>query len=359
VSRRTPIAAALLLCACLRPAEERAERDLEVGKATSDGVSVDVEGGLAVVRALDRQRLVLWASAPSFAFTLDHPGSAGEVLEVELWNAMPGGVLESAGAAEAVPTLFGTRKHYRLTLTGSPQRLSYAPLGSTAGGPFRFALLSDVQEALDRVGDLFERMNAEPDLSFLLGAGDLTERGSHEELQQYQTELLALELPYYTTLGNHELGQSPSLYHDYFGRGSFSFEHRGVRFTLIDSASATLDPTVWKWLDGWLEQGRDTFHIVSMHIPPIDPIGVRNGSFGSRAEASKLIGTMAAGGVDLTVYGHVHSYYSFENAGIQAFISGGGGAVPERFDGYGRHFMVFDVDAEDGLIASKVVQVDD
>src|SRR5262245_52431914 len=95
-----------------------------------------------------------------------------------------------------------------------------------------------------------------------------------------------------------------------------------------------------------------------MHIAPIDPTGVRNGSFASRPEAAKLLGKLAAADVDLTVYGHVHSYYDFENAGIQAFISGGGGAVPERFDNIGRHFMVFDIDSDQGLLAHKVVEVD-
>ena len=65
-----------------------------------------------------------------------------------------------------------------------------------------------------------------------------------------------------------------------------------------------------------------------MHIPPVDPIGVRNGSFANRNEAAKLLTRLARGGVDLTLYGHIHSYYAFENAGIPAHISGGGGAIP-------------------------------
>jgi hypothetical protein len=95
-----------------------------------------------------------------------------------------------------------------------------------------------------------------------------------------------------------------------------------------------------------------------MHIPPIDPIGVRNGSFASRGEASKLLGSLARAKVDLTVYGHIHSYYQFENAGIPAYISGGGGAIPERFDGIGRHFMVFELEADHGILERKVVRVD-
>jgi 3',5'-cyclic-AMP phosphodiesterase len=356
--KTTPYVALLLLC-CLRPSDERAARDLEVGQATSDGVTLSVDDGLCAVRTLDQQRIVLWASAPAWAFTLDHPGAAGETVELEIQNAMPDGVLSGDGAAiEELGGAGATRKQYRLTLGGSSLRLAFAPPNVNQEGPFRFALLSDVQEAIDRVGDIYERINAEPYVAFLLGAGDLTERGSHEELRRFQDELLALSVPYYTTLGNHELGQSPTLYHEYFGRGSFSFEYRRVRFTLLDSASATIDPTVYDWLDGWLARGMSSTHVVSMHIAPIDPTGVRNGSFASRPEAAKLLGRLAAGGVDLTVYGHVHSWYDFENAGIQAFISGGGGAVPERFDNIGRHFMVFDVDSELGLLDHELVQID-
>ncbi len=81
-----------------------------------------------------------------------------------------------------------------------------------------------------------------------------------------------------------------------------------------------------------------------MHIPPIDPTGTRNGAFASRDEAVALFSELQDFDVDLTLYGHVHSFYDFDNAGIPAVISGGGGAIPERFDDIGRHFVVFDVD---------------
>ena len=95
-----------------------------------------------------------------------------------------------------------------------------------------------------------------------------------------------------------------------------------------------------------------------MHIPPLDPVGVRNGSFSSRAEANKLLSRLAAGHVDLTVYVHVHSYYAYANAGIPAFITGGGGAIPERMDGIGRHFLVFDADPARGDVTGRLVRVD-
>ena len=48
---------------------------------------------------------------------------------------------------------------------------------------------------------------------------------------------------------------------------------------------------------------------------------------GPQARA-KLLGMLSAAGVDLTLYGHVHTYLEFTNAGIPAYISGGGGAIP-------------------------------
>ncbi len=349
-----------MLVACVRPAEERAERDLEVGEASGSGLGVHVKDGLAAVRALAANRLVLWSSAPGFELSLD--AQEPRTISVEIRNVTRTAELVPVeGGPEPLSSPGGTlptERRYVIELPAGTSRFALTAPGAKQPGAFRFALLSDVQEAIVNVQDIFQRMNQEADIEFLLGAGDLTQGGSVEELERYQRELRSLFVPYYTTLGNHELGVTPPPYQDLFGRASFHFVHRGVAFTLLDSGSATLDPLVDDWLDGWLASARSQVHVVAMHIPPLDPIGVRNGAFASRAEAAALLGRLAAGGVDLTLYGHIHSYYSFDNAGIPAFISGGGGALPERFDHIGRHFMLIDVDAALGITATQVVRVD-
>ncbi|HEX2877538.1 MAG TPA: metallophosphoesterase [Polyangiaceae bacterium] len=358
--RHAFVVATLLAMSCLRPTEERVELDLEVGQAEHASFEVSVREGLAAVRALDDDALVLWGSAPSFEVDLNAPGA--RQLELELQNCLADAeLLVVSGDAQVEPladTGLPTRKRWRLTLPAGATRLSIAPPDVTSREGFRFALLSDVQEAIDDVDDVFERMNQVPNVRFALGAGDLTQRGTREQLERFQSELERLKIPYFATLGNHELGTSPDLFHEYFGRGNFKFYFHGVAFTLIDDASATIDPTVYDWLDDWLEQSRQEVHIVAMHIPPVDPIGVRNGSMASRSEADKLLAKLAEGRVDLTLYGHIHSYYSFDNAGIPAFISGGGGAIPERFDKIGRHFMVFEADARHGITSRNVIKVD-
>ena len=346
---------------CARPSEQRAERDLEIGQARAPNISVQVDDGLAAVRQLSADNVVLWGSAPTFTFSLEVESAT--TTRLELQNTMVDAALTSLDeqgsvtVRELAPPV-PTRHVFEIDLPAGTSAFRVAPEDADVEAPFRFALMSDVQEAIDRVSDIFRRLNVEPDVRFLLGAGDLTQRGTVEQVERYQRELLTLDVPYFTTLGNHELGADPPPFQDYFGRANFQFVFKGVAFTLLDSGSASIDPMVYDWLDGWLDSARSRVHIVSMHIPPLDPIGVRNGCFANRAEAGKLLARLAEGEVDLTVYGHIHSYYEFENAGIPAYISGGGGAIPERFDRIGRHFMVFDVDPENGVREKHRIDID-
>lgn len=365
MTHRTEIVFAMLafcVSGCLRAAEERAESDRRVGQTENADVVVSVVDGLAVVRSLDPGQITLWESAPHIGVRLTLASGAPRSWELHVSNAMPGAELHVAGAADgavkAEPEALPTRKSWRVELEPGENEISIGPSDADDTTPFRFALLSDIQEAIDRLVDIHRKIDEDASIRFLLGAGDLTQQGTAAQLARYQRELESLNVPYYTTLGNHELGTTPCLWQDTFGRGSFSFLFHRVRFTLLDDASASIDPIVYGWLDGWLAQGKESVHIVAMHIPAIDPIGVRNGSFASRNEAAKLLAKLAEGRVDLTLYGHIHSNYAFDNAGIPAHISGGGGAIPERFDGIGRHFMVFDVGPRVGIAHTAIVRVD-
>ncbi len=310
-----------LLGSCIDVADERVVRDLAVGHAESGAIRVDVDEGAAVVRALAPGALHLRANAPELRASVAGLGG-GAVVRIQ--NVLPDAELvvnDEAGAPVAVTRLPGavaTDRSWSLpALDTSRLVLRLVAPDAAQVSPFRFAVYGDVQDAIDRVQDIYGRMNEEPDVRFALLVGDLTERGGDDELERFARELEPLRLPVYTTLGNHELGKSngdPG-YHRWFGRGSFRFVFRGVQFTMLDSASATLAPQVYDWLDGWLAEGAARAHVVGMHIPPVDPVGVRSGSFASRAEADKLLARLSRGNVDLTVYGHVHSYYAFANAG--------------------------------------------
>lgn len=362
-SRFVPFAAWLCLGGCLGVAEERADRDLAVGRLARGGAEVEVAGGLAAVRRLEPPALELWAQAPALEIALS-PGPTGGEWSIRLENVLFGARLvvvggEAAGAPLLEAQPFPTEQLWRVPLAPEqPVTLRLEPADRGRTEPWRFAVYADVQDRLPDVQDLYDRMNLDPAIRFALVSGDLTDRGRPGELEQFQRALKGLRVPAYATLGNHELGTRDDLFHDYFGRGSFSFDDRGVRFTLLDSASATLAPAVYQWLEGWLGADQPPLHVVVTHIPPIDPVGLRNGSFASRAEASRLVGRLGRGGVDLTVYGHVHSYYAFENAGIPAYITGGGGGIPERMDGIERHFLTVDVAPQLGTLQVALVRIE-
>jgi Icc protein len=352
--------------ACVHITEERAHRDEIVGRADSAGTTFEVSDGLGAIRRLEPGFMSIWAKAPSIQLNVTRRESSPSSFVLTVTNTLPDAVLEArtdTGATtlvpEALPSALPTEKRWALTIpSGTSTFLVRSGRGEPAG-PWRFALVSDIQEAIDRVQDIYARMNVDPSILFVVSAGDLTRQGEIAELERFQHELESLRVPFFPTLGNHELGtERGAAFQRHFGRASFRFVYGGMQFTFLDSASATIDPIVYGWLDTWLAEGRQRTHAVLMHIPPVDPVGVRNGSFADRNEANKLLAKLAEGGVDITLYGHIHSYYPFSNAGIPAYISGGGGSIPERFDGIGRHYLTVDVDPVRGITQTGVVRID-
>jgi hypothetical protein len=349
------VSVVLALAACWRPAEERAHDDLSVGHATADGVTIDVDGGLAAVRSIAADRIELWAQSPVLRLTID--AEIGRTITVVVHNALPDLMLVGDGVVATVPAPARARA-FDVQLLARPAAFVVAPPDFETPGRFRVVAMADIQTALPTVHDVFARIAVTPDVRFVVSMGDLTERAEVEEYDLFEAQLAALgDIPYYTTIGNHELWADSARFRDRFGRASFQFDFRGVAFTFVDSGDAGIDPTIYDWLDDWLDAARDKTHVFLTHFPPIDPQGIRAGSFRSRREAHALLARLAAGGVDLTLYGHIHTLLPYENAGIPAWISGGGGATQVQWDGIGRHFLTVDLSAG-GPIDVGVVRVD-
>ncbi|MCH2137336.1 MAG: metallophosphoesterase [Phycisphaerales bacterium] len=344
----TLIGLLVALSGCLRPGEDRARLDLTIGKASAEGLTIDVDEGHAAVRSLTPGEVELWAQAPVLTMTFEAE-TEGE-WRITLLNGMATSVLEgtdSQGAIEAsrLEQPRPTAQVWSVTLrAGESTTLRYAPPEADDETPFRYAVLSDVQSAIDDVGDIFSRMNEDEALQFVVSAGDLVEQGHGSELREFQRQMEALDIPLYATPGNHERGVDEMPWSQIFGRGSFNWQFQGSCFTFADSSAATIDPMVYDWMRGWLDSCRERSHAFLTHVPPIDPVGARSGGWRSRKEAAKLFTMLGRGKVDVAYYGHVHSFYSFSNGTVDAFISGGGGAIPERLDGIGRHYLVVETD---------------
>jgi predicted phosphodiesterase len=221
-----------------------------------------------------------------------------------------------------------------------------APTAVAELRPIRFAFVSDFQVNADAGAAIVEAINEDSSIEMVLCTGDIIDRGS--DLEQWATMepvLARLRIPLYATTGNHELnGDGGVEYHRRLGRMNYSFDYHGVRFGLADSGSATLAPRVFDFLDSAFAADGAALRIFMTHIPLLDSSGIRNGGFSSRLEAERILAMLARNGVDLTLYGHVHSFEVFSNARIPAFISGGGGGTDNAFDGIGDHFLLVTAD---------------
>ncbi|MDA3865029.1 MAG: metallophosphoesterase [Deltaproteobacteria bacterium] len=354
-----------LFSACLRPARERAELDNKVGKYETEEIKINVSQGLAAVHNLEKSKFKFWLQAPEIEFTFENTGSVELDLEVQLHNTLPEIEVEcideniEACVVQLENTSVLTRKLLRLTLPVGSKYNLHLKATDTSSSVFKIALLSDIQEELPRVLDIINKMNEPEDVLFAISAGDLTDNGIKEQIVKFQDSFEALNYPFYSTPGNHDVGMASSrIWHEMFGRNSFSFVFSDTRFTFVDSANATVDPLVHDQLDKWLELGKDQVHLFITHIPLVDPDGFRNGSFRSRNESAKILSKLAAYKVDLTLYGHIHSLYHYENAGIEAYISGGGGGWPEKLDDIGRHFLLITIDPSRGIEKVETIRVD-
>lgn len=340
----------LALVACTRPSDQRALQDLDVGVATSGGAAIEVDEGLAAIRAFDDRSATLWAVAPVFSarITVDATATGDWTLVVR--NVVADAVLDAGGQTILrEPGTRPTEATFRVQLGAGTHALRVAPPDHDRVEPFRAIAMADIQDALPRVHEVFARINAIPDARFVVAMGDITQRAEIEEYELWERQLETLDIPFYGTIGNHELWAEPARYLDRFGRANFQFAFKGAMFTFVDSGDAGIDPIVEGWLDGWLARGRDATHVFLTHMPPVDPVGARYGSFRSTRDGRRLLSRLVEGGIDLTLYGHIHTYEAFENAGIPAYISGGGGADPMRFDGIDRHFLVLDVAPDNGI----------
>ena len=358
---------AILLSACLDVAQDRSDLEEKVGYAQIDSFSFSVKEGLASIRTLkfegESLHVELWAQAPNLDITVSYEPEKQDTVPVKLklYNIMTGSqilLLHNSVKRNLSGEYIGsTVFESTLTLESGLSQIQVVSPQPEVNKSWKFGLFADVQERLNGVADLFIPLGKE-DIKFALISGDLTERGSQQELQEFQAQQLQhLPFPCYATLGNHELGTPSIPFYHYFGRGSFSFEYGQVRFTLIDGASASIAPRTQKHLDQWLDLGINQLHILATHIPLLDPDGTRGGAHASRLEAATLISKLQAHNLDLLLYGHVHTYRYFYQAGIPTIISGGGGSIPMRLDGIGRHYVVFEVNPTRNSLSHLVKRI--
>lgn len=244
----------------------------------------------------------------------------------------------------------GARYAYQVQVDGAtlPAELP-GPLefGTEQGGPFRFLHFADSGEGSPAQLALAERMLGEAP-ALVLANGDLAyDHSTFTSIESnyygvYRT--LMAQVPFFTTLGNHEYyceNAVPSLCGRAYPESGvppadhgryYSFDWGNAHFVALDTnqpleRAAAGDGAMLRWLENDLKRTRQFFRIAFFHHP-----GFATGKHEFSAEAER-VRTLVAPlleqyGVQLVLTGHEHTYQrSHELRGGAVVEPGSGGTV--------------------------------
>lgn len=175
---------------------------------------------------------------------------------------------------------------------------------------FCFAVISDTHFDYDILEKTVYKINNDKEALFLIHLGDITDNGLLNEFKWINEKLSKLKIPYITIIGNHDyLSNGKKVYKKMYGETNFTFTFNKIKFICFDDI-------VWEnnnnypdfnWLNINLSNRLNYNQVfVLSHIPPIkDQIDdYFESTYGE---------ILLANNVNLSLFGHTHSYSLFKN----------------------------------------------
>lgn len=299
----------------------------------------------AFPQLVTRERLAFRATMPTPRIAVTNEiTESGLGIEVLVTNVNRDFVIPEATADrellyDAVP-LDG---HEWLSATSLLVRLNVPPDGTTTlelrdahpERPFRFFVGSDPEgnfALLERF--LADALRERPEFVFLLG--DLVQEKAWL-FDVYDRLLPDGEVPVYLAIGNHDLvgdRRHPPYearkeeFRERFGPTRYSFDFRGNRFILLDTAAPYLPNGDTQWLAEALSGEPSGRRFVLTHKPFEDPRldDPRPGQghvLEDPVDAARLEEVLAAHPGEVRYYcGHIAGYYAYESKGVPVKIAG-------------------------------------
>jgi len=172
---------------------------------------------------------------------------------------------------------------------------------------------------------LMQNFPEKPD--FIIHTGDVTEFGSEEEFRAYSQAISSLNIPFYHTLGNHDVrwnGAGWLLGEKYLPnyKRNYAFTNQGITFIALDSSFpfsqyGLIDPSQLPWLKDTLAKIPSEQPIIIFFHHPIMPS--RNFLIGRDA----LLEILRPYNVVLFITGHGHSNQTWQVDGINSIMTKG------------------------------------
>jgi 3',5'-cyclic AMP phosphodiesterase CpdA len=144
---------------------------------------------------------------------------------------------------------------------------------------------------------------------FVLLAGDLTQCGYEEDfitLTNYEREL---GIPFYYTLGNHDVYFGGWEYAKrIIGQSSYTFAAGNLRIISIDSANGTLGALQLQWLENVLDKMTEDYCLIFTHFHFFNSHLLEFQQYTDIEEIYYLMHLFERSGVDWVVMGHSHKH---------------------------------------------------
>ena len=221
--------------------------------------------------------------------------------------------------------------------------------------PFSFAVFGDNKNTVETFDELISRLNADDEIDFAVGVGDIVYDGKVEKFNAFLEQVSRLDKPLLTAFGNHEAKDGGrSVYYKIFGKFYYAFSIAESYFIILDDANKhDLNDAQMHWLKERLRESQKYKHrFVFMHVPLFDP---RKGPYKKGHSLKDLKFAKALNALfdrhDITMLfvSHIHGYFRGTWGKTPYIITGGAGAAlagsdPEH---YFYHYIKVDVDAED------------
>lgn len=200
----------------------------------------------------------------------------------------------------------GVPKYYRDTRNENLQWINSIMAKHPEDSSYKIALIADSHTYYDDLDDAVSVIKSDPELKFIIHAGDMTDGGILEEYQLFHYIMSKSKKPYITVIGNHDcLANGYTIYKEIYGNEDYYVKIGNCKFIFFNDISWELnnrEPDYF-WLHNQLADTAGYDHIfVIAHIPPYSEVFTPL----QRAAYTTL---MADYNVSMSIHGHIHKHY--------------------------------------------------
>lgn len=215
---------------------------------------------------------------------------------------------------------------------------------------FRFAMFGDPQIGTDRLTYLpdFRRGITANGIKFFCVLGDLTNDALAAERDELLAQFDSTGLPYYCTIGNHDLYHADGWewFKTTFGPSCYTVNVAGkIKLIFLDTAEGALGQEQFDWLERELADSsygdiprRGVPTIVATHYPIYDGTKPIMWRISGSEERYKLLSLLAQYHVRYYIAGHIHGWRYFQIDSLNHVVA----SLPTGTMDYGKpSYLIF------------------